>query len=327
MPAQRKRHPNAYREPNPAAVAEFQEVFEFAPTNDDLPFLAELGLTLKQMGDLLGTSFQNVEYLLEARGLSKFRKQRHQQVIQAQKETEQQRQKTLEVICGQVQHHAHRQADKESLAAQRALAYVNQRKFSLPYRFKHVVTLFERYQSWRENSQAFSGYHALVKGLPFTAPMGRDMVLALGLPLPSYTQVHLTKGEKAALQRVYKHFNLTNGDIAYFLGKLHATVGIYYPRKYSNRRRAEKHFLKQDKDGQKLTYRLASEIYGGLDARMPLEDIAFILDTSEGIVQYAIDHKEEIAPVIVEGLRLLTGTDISRPYLLQEDRERMKQGR
>lgn len=321
-----QKKPNTHREPDPAAVAEFQEVFGFTPTADNLPFLSELGLLTTEIGNLLGISHQAVEQRLERSGLSGLQRQRREQVLQAQKETEEKRLKTLEVICGQVQHHTHRQADKEGLAAQRALAYVEGRTKSLPYPFEHVVTLFERYQGWMENDLAFSGYHALVEGLPFTAPMGRKMILALDLPLPSYTEDFLTRAEKAALQRVYEYTMFSMSDIAYFLGKLGGTVGMHYHEKYSHRRRAEKPFLKQDKDDQKLTYRLASEIYSRQDAEMSSLNIAFVLDTSERIVQYAIDHKEEIAPAIIEGLRLLTGASISRPYLLREDRERIKHG-
>ena len=109
---------------------------------------------------------------------------------------------------------------------------------------------------------------------------------------------------------------LSQPDLAYFAGIESSSVYKYFSGKKAGWRRTKPIRTFNYHGGEhSLTYHFASQIYEAQDAGFNSGEIEDYTKTHTKAVAYALEHRAEIAPVIVDVLKkLYTGEPFETPY-------------
>ena len=186
-----------------------------------------------------------------------------------------------------------------------------------------MLTIFEKYEDAQKNGQKLSlrelaegsSYHFVQVGKILNAvgvsPMIRGDDVKQRVVTPKY--------KKEAIKRSV-NVEMSSTDIAYFLGVQSYAVGNNILN-WGLREKKQISFKSIKEFGSRenhkaLTYRLASEIYDALDrCKFNSQETAEVLDTSPKIIEYALKHRNEIEPVILNSLKILyNDANINEPY-------------
>ena len=295
--------------------------FERRPEIDSM---AEKGLLLKEIGDRVGLTGERIRQYLHKAGLHEKRKEARRNIAIQESE----RKEVLEnLLCGVL---SRAYNTEEDWVTRKAFEYVLQRKVEKfdSYSFETLVEFFRKYEKAKNSGKKVS-LGNLVKGTGIPYLMGASIVLkAVGLKTlcqPTYRERESTpKEKKEALRRIVKiGSDLSSVDIAYFL-RIPGRVASQNLKRYGREpRRGLRNMYfdvrgnrKKTNSGRKdLTYRLASQVYEAVDLGYGIEESAFLLDTSDRVVQTALAHRGEFSNKISKTLKILyPGRTSRKPY-------------
>ncbi len=178
--------------------------------------------------------------------------------------------------------------------------------------FDTILAFFKRYQE-AKNSGVRLSFAELADSLLCAPNQAMDMLDRVGLHSLYWERKNaLSKEQIQAIKRSFK-LNMNISDVAYFLGVPYANV--YNAFKRYGAETARRILLTQSQ-GQKLTYSLASQIYEANDLRFTPSEIEELLDTSQEIIEYALENRRSISNKIMQALRkLCPKREITRPYI------------
>lgn len=232
-------------------------------------------------------------------------------------------------FCSLLEARADQLAEQRGWAYQKAWEYRSslmvQPKGKIP--FKSLLTLFRRYEKAKEKGEKRS-LEELAEGLFYASDAGRILRRVDLEPMYGIRDRHQVHYEtKLAINRAARRLpRISHPDIAYFLDfplyvvQQHPAMRARKRGRGSGAKRIIKIFGRGfGKGTDYLTYRLASQIYESKAAGFNQLETAELLDTTTRIVQYALQHKREIAPVIMRTLRVLYPYEkVKRPYRAQK---------
>ena len=150
---------------------------------------------------------------------------------------------------------------------------------------KKVVRLFRGYEAAQSKGKKLSLEELATISCISKYSVARTLKKVGLEPMHGYTQKRIKKANS---------LGLSYEDIRYFLGlKPYSRIG----------------------HGKFFTYRLYSQIYEAKGAGFSINEIAELLDISTGTIQYAINNKRQIAPKIIQAIRILYNSPhYNKPY-------------
>lgn len=187
-----------------------------------------------------------------------------------------------------------------------------------------LITFFQRYETAKQEGKKLS-LQQLSQGI-FTFAMAGRLLERMGLP-PLFGNLDLpsrevTNRKKELIQRGLPT-PFSTVDLEYFSGIPAGSIIQYIQREGGREPRVSPNSIKRFTSGEMnevLTYRLASEIIEANDAGFTPEETTALLDKSKEVVDYALEHEEEISGIIVQALQTMyPGKNIERPYLLRAE--------
>ena len=198
------------------------------------------------------------------------------------------------------------------------------RKKITPDKIEMVRTIYTRYFKTKDKNEK-SSLAQLKKGFDICdSEVGKLFSIVNLPPLHGKKERHITpQWKKQAIQTAF-NTSFPYADIAYFLNL--PTHVVQQNMTLMGSRPKTKVFIiqlgREPKTGPKprLTYRVASQIYEAIDAGFTQAEIPNELTTENRlvnakIVKYAINHKSEISPPIIQTLKLLyPDKKITKPY-------------
>lgn len=248
----------------------------------------------------------------------------------APKVKEKERKATIGQILGGVLQRAYENASWEE---QRAFDYIATRKKLHPHNYdmKTLIKVFRNYKTALDKGKKVS-LKKLSEKSGLLEPGVGTILRRVGLEpmvLGRMNTVRLSQEKKDAMKRAFP-IEMSNVDIAYFLGVPIYTPYLYFHRYFKNG--GERPKVKQEIEilrgglgsgkGRKyhLTYRLASQIYESLDAGFNVEETAYLLDTVPEAVVFANSQRAEIGGKIKRALKTLyPDKKFRKPYVQRKD--------
>jgi len=213
------------------------------------------------------------------------------------------------------------QAKTEGWAYEKAVDYFNARKIRESSRSISLFVLVDalkRYESAQEWGERRS-LENLAEGLPLTyAHFGR-VLNQLGLK-PLHRGHNRKKKEKyeekqLAILRA-SELDMGDPDLAYFLDVSPLFVTI---RRGDGTVKKIGRTLLGQVGYERLTYRLASQIYEAQDAGFTSDEIPELLDASVTVVSFVLKERSTFEPKILDGLRVLYDKpELDKPYRIKE---------
>ena len=205
--------------------------------------------------------------------------------------------------------------NKETWSRRKALEYklktINNTR-SLP--LEKLVQLFERYEAAKDEDKKLS-LEELSEGL--MSIKGASKILrAVGLE-PCYGSIErsgpITRYKLEAIERAYSE--MSDGDIAYFLGLKYYNVRQFRLRKGLKRKFQKPVYSIIPREGLFLTYRLTSQIYEAAESGFTREETTELLDIDIRQTNFALIKRSEIEPRLIDKLRpLYNSALINKPY-------------
>ena len=193
-----------------------------------------------------------------------------------------------------------------------------------PYLLK-LMKLVDTYKSAQERGEKLSyaklsKISGLGKGMPGAATVSK-IFKEMDLKSLYWEALRTPKWKIDAIERTNQNIDyFGHGELAYFLNMLYMTVVINSKRKKTSHRGGIiKFFTKEFGAGIRgaLTYRDASQIYGfkeEFDASD--EEISSAIGKDLKVVSYALEHRKDIEPKLIQGLQVIfPDKKIEKPYL------------
>ncbi len=291
----------------------------------DLDSMIEQGLSLKEIGEVYGVSAERARQIIKEQGKTEiFRTIRH---MQTKIFKENGKNKELSEILGCLTQRTDELVKKEGWAYQKALEYLDKPRQNAGSRlvsnsFDDLLVIFEKYENAQKNGQKLSLID-LSEGTNFIFPQVGKILNDVGVS-PMYGdkwkgRTPTPRDKKEAVKRALA-VQIPATDIAYFLGVPNYVIENNITAQGLRKNRLNiAHAIKQfgsGKNHRALNYRLASEIYEASDkCKFNIQETAEILDVSQKLVNYALEHRNEIEPVILDSLRVLyNDSKINEPY-------------
>lgn len=211
-------------------------------------------------------------------------------------------------------------AKKEGWAYQKTIEYLNLHESST-YEPANIVELFRRYESMKKSGNKAS-LKELGEGLDLPAPSVGNILSEVGLePLYGSLERHvLTEEVKLAIERGAA-LPMPRKDIAYFVNLLfHSNVSssVVGKRllKLENRPKYRVFIILTGR--KQLNFANASQIYEATDAGFSSDEIVQLTGSNRKIVDYALDKRSSIQPLIVNALNVLDPyRRFERPYIAE----------
>ena len=205
-------------------------------------------------------------------------------------------------------------AKEEGYAYEKAFEVIYSRKTTPPYPYSKYITLFQTLKDAKDRGIKLSLEElAEASGLKWGETVREILKSGDEEAMYGTHDRNITPPEKR--DAIIRGFNLKmpKSDIAYFVD-----VPIHVVKEYLNRagtRPIAKPFIVR-RQSKSLTYRLASQIYEARDLDFRVHEIAQLFDTTEHIVNYALDNRQIHQKTIIDALRILHANDnINKPYL------------
>ncbi len=285
----------------------------------------EEGKAITEMAKAAKISRQAVDQYLKRTGQHKAWKEKRREVKQAKQTAIQAQDLEHFRFCSVLKARANQSAEEKGWAYQKAWEYRSSLCWlpedAIP--FKSLLTLFRRYERAKEKEEKLS-LEELAEGLFTPGRYAGHILERVGIEPMHWTfERHLVHYEKKlAINRAARYLpRISCADIGYFLDLPRYIVSQHPAMKEKKRGKESgtKRIIKMFSEGKGkvsvLTYRLSSQIYKAKAAGFNQEETAELLDTTPQIVQYAHQHRQEIAPVIERTLRVLYPNEkVSRPY-------------
>ena len=285
--------------------------------------LIKRGLTLEQIGDKLGVTRERIrQKIIETDQYESWRLGRYFYKYKYKKEErdlETEMARVVDILHKRVQQQINSIDETTQWAEKRANEYKLSMKKSLsdenfpptiPY--EKLLEVFKCYREAQLKVEKIS-FDDISKRAGFkSASLSKRILNRVGLQSLNW-QVEemrrLSEEQKKMVERSAS-LEMNNHDRAYFMNlpeHIPAQYGIKGKRIVLKRFSSKEH---------RLNYRLASQIYEAQEAGFNREEIVELFDTFPRTVDYSLEHKDEIAPKIIEALNILyPEKNYTRPYL------------
>ena len=284
--------------------------------------LIDLGLSLKEISEISGVSYQAISIYIMFSGKSKKWKYKRDNIKKREIEIKEEirneelkRVKCLEEITAQIFSHMKYQAEIEGWPSIKAVEYSATRKRKLPYKFEDLITVFKRYKKAAGSDTRLS-YRELCEGTKISEMILSHILKNVNLK-PFYEEFsnvrRLTESDKETLQKIL-NLGFPVPDIGYFLGVLPSTISQFYKRRNIKIYRTETR-IRPKGTSEVLTYRLASQFYEAMDIGFDTQEIMELYDRDIGVIELAKEKRSEIEPKIINLLRVMYNSEINKPYL------------
>ncbi|MBI3333926.1 hypothetical protein HYZ97_00355 [Candidatus Pacearchaeota archaeon] len=284
--------------------------------NEEVSRLAEYvlkGLTSQQMGDETGETRESARRKICALGLHTIWREQEKRTSKKLRLREE-RTEIASLLEKRVKY----------LLADPALSWAERTAYE--YNLKSQLGLSVRAIAHEKLVRFFSLYEeARKKGIEITLEYAaKEAGFARGAPeagrilarmnLPAFHPYRLFPEKVQALKKTVKLGFLSLRDIAYLSGINTGTLGEHQIRTTAKGKK-RLHTKGTGKSRTELTYRKASRIYQAIDLGFSREETAFVCDTTQDIVSYALNHKREIAPQIIKALQVIYPViKVTKPY-------------
>ena len=212
-------------------------------------------------------------------------------------------------------------AAEEDIATQQAWHYLLSKRRRSQVKFSEIQAALQQYHTAKGQSNRIS-LKQLTEGLDLH-PVSLRRVLRNNdeetLHSPQQDRrIRSSEWKKEQLKHAVD-LPLSTFDIAFFLGLKYPNVASYYNHSLNVKRGHL--WLKQFSSARRLTYCCASQIYEAADAGFAFEDIVSIVEPFPDVVAYALNHRDEIQPQIINSLReLYPKRRITQPYILEGEK-------
>ncbi len=306
-------------------------------TRPEIDELIEKGLTLEAICREVGLSRERVrQYINETGQYGSYKKKRAEfkdnlgRGEKGREKIDNFRRQFLSIVRARTEE----LAQKKDWATQRAVEYLHyyKRTDKRNYSFNTLYKIFSRYENAKEKGEKLS-LKELGEGLDIWHHSVGSILKEVGVePMYGGRVKKIKSGEKNEAVKRAINTDFSALDIAYFLGLPKWVPGNRYYDSGMKRevKRPIATFSKIGKIGSSefLSYRLASEIYEARDCGINRKDIVELVGKSGELVEYALEHRGEIEPQIVKGLRILYndsgGRVVKKPYVTAEMREKLE---
>ena len=283
--------------------------------------LIQEGRTLAYMGEIDGTTRENIRQYLKVTGQDKEWKVYRQAAREAKKQDrqfeKQEKSQLLEGLVSIMDNRVRALAQEEGFAVQKAVQYIQSLRSAKSAKYSHesLITIFERYEDAMINGEKLS-LAQLGQGFGvFPSAIGRILNRAGLEPMHgSRGRIRTSYEKMEAVQRAHG-LEMSGQDIAYFLDVPYnmACQGFW------NGRRPRMNTYLSNFERVNLNYRLTSKIYGAHDGGFNPNKIAQLFDIDGDVVSHVLNNRsigENYEKKIVDVLRImLDDNTISKPYL------------
>ena len=283
----------------------------------ELENLVRQGLTLKKIGSHLGFTRERARQIRNREGLYELHQERRKL------ESVESRREHLKELLTCIAERMSQVATQEGWAYEKAVEYTRNhspRKHPFKQYFESLVFLFKRYENAQQHGEKLSlkelSEGTIWESNKFPDPfIGRILTLS-GLETMHWKRHITPQHKKEAIKRAVT-LTLSDKDAGYFLGLHDFVVSANWNIWHLKDKRPKDNKLLKKRDGNRfITYRLASEVYEGLDlCGLNRDEIAEIVGISGKSIDYLIENRRYIEPKIVQDLKVIYGDEtIDKPY-------------
>lgn len=275
--------------------------------------------SLEKIGGEVGLTKERVRQYFEASGQNRIFNEKRRKTTLGFK-TRERKQKNGEVLWV-LEERLSELAREEGWAYEKAVEYI--RKYPQWNKLGNnslidFVRPFERYEAAQEGGEKLS-LQELSEGTKWTQQeVGKILDRVDVEPMYRKLDRHTTPAHKKEAIGRSVGIKMSAVDMGYFLRipshVVSSNLSIWGLRE---KRPKFKSYVKRDSPkGKFLTYRLASEVYEGIDlCGLDREEVAEILGVKTESVDYLLENRKEFESTIVQGLRVLYDDEtIDTPY-------------
>ncbi|MEK6889035.1 MAG: hypothetical protein AABW80_02910, partial [Nanoarchaeota archaeon] len=283
----------------------------------DLTRYVVRGLTLQGIGDKSGTEREYSRQKIVALGLHKIWEERRERKPLVSKLLQEQRTSLVNVLQSDIQERLSRMSWAEKMAYEYNLnSRLGLSNRAIPH--ERLLKFFSDYDEARKKGEKPTLEH-MANEAGFSRGQSESTRILSRMNLSSFSDYdkrgRLSADKISALRKTAKLRYLTIADISHFSGLPYITLD----RHLKNRPLAKliKHFAGEGREGVKrLTYKRASQIYEAQDCRFSQEETAELCDTSEEVVNYALEKRELLAPKIIRAIQTIhPDVKVTAPYI------------
>lgn len=279
----------------------------------------EQASTLAELGKSIGVTREAARLYLHQTGLHETWKEKRNQQKQErdlERRTAQQKLETEQETKAQflylLKEHLHQKAEQEGWVTQKAVGsfYTKDRR---TYKLEDIYAVFQKYEQAQKEGKKLS-LEKLAEGTPFVFPRVGRILREVGVePMHGARDRTITPQWKvSAINRAYKSIPMTAFDIAYFLDLPYHVVN---QRFFAKGKRSNLPLFAKSFGDEKLTYRLASQIYEAADLGFNKTEVTELLETASKVVAYALTERKTVESKIINALQVLyPEEEIKKPY-------------
>lgn len=288
----------------------------------NLEKLIKEGKNTSEIAKIMKITWQGVHYILKRYGFEEFYKEAQIKKEEENKTNKKEEIKNKQILVNLIYQRTLQLAEKESFGARKAIEYmINRNNTNINYlsptenlskyrySYTELKTIFDRYNEAQQKRIKLS-LEEIVEGLDID-PMGASRILKKSGLEPMYgtreRSSPTSKEKVVAIKRAYST-DLSYSDIGYFLSIPHY-ICIQRSKKYRGLKKPIKiwYNTQNNKKGIEvyLSYSLASQIYEAQDLGFNEQETSYLLDTKDFAVEYALEHRNEIEPRLINYLKIL----------------------
>ena len=279
------------------------------------PHIDELiakGYILEEMAKTDGVTREAIRTYINRSGQYSFWRQQREAPITEQKNREEVTRQLISILKQRTLQLAYQESWAQGKTEEyfQSLHRVNKN----PRPREKLVKLFEAYKKAEETGENTS-FEEIGSVVGYKAPNVRWILNKVGITSLNFTKQYFPRNKRQ--NEVFIELidlGLTKTDAAYFCEVTYSTVEMRMQR--LGRKVPNARLIKQFSPNiERLTYRLASQVYEAQDLRFENTKIAKLLGVNSKVVDYAIEHRETIAPTIIKAIEIIRGSKPDVPYL------------
>ncbi len=274
--------------------------------------LARRGTILEGIGNALGFSRERARQLLHKAGLHETWKEIRNEAKEKPRREEQEKKEILGALVSCLETRVSQLAKEKGWPYEKAVEHKKLHPKSR-YSFDSLLRLFETYEEAKSDGRRTSlDKLGEISEIHFATVSNILESMKLETICRKYPKrITLAKEQAKTLERGFS-LGMSAPDIAYF-----ASVPHYVAKQRFTKigKRNNVRPLKSFPQYKRLTYRLTSQIYEAQDLGFNVEETFQLFDTTEEVVNHAIEKRKRIEPKIKSALRILYKRKFDRPYL------------
>ena len=272
------------------------------------------GFTLEKMGEAVNLTRERIRQYIKATQKHEFWREKRKEA--PPKATKKMRNNLDKRLLSVLEGRALTLAQKEGWAYQKSAEYYYVVSRQNRIEFSTLIKLFKSYETAKKRNKQLA-LEDFARETGISVGCISKIFRRVGVePMYGNLERHITPQHIKDIIDRSLHLKISTADVAYFLGVSAHVVQERF-QALGTRPKIKIDITRIKKET--LTYRLASQIYESYDAEFREEEIPEIVDTNERLVRYALEHRKDIEPRIIEILnKLYTDQEICQPYLLSK---------